>query len=119
MGNERVTRQQSRHDAPAPVVVAPVTPTDVMAALQRQVDALSARVDGQDLEEVNERAYKYKRIEEAEKIAEKGRGKRQVEDHRCQSPKPKRRSAFDRIRAPDRAYSRADLPRGSPFSHLQ
>ncbi|GAA0157808.1 hypothetical protein LIER_14993 [Lithospermum erythrorhizon] len=34
------------------------------------------------------------------------------------SPEPKK-SALDRIRAPDIAYSRADLPRVSAFSRLQ
>ncbi|GAA0158649.1 hypothetical protein LIER_15615 [Lithospermum erythrorhizon] len=43
----------------------------------------------QDLEEVNERAYKYIRIEGAEKSAEKGHGKRPVEDNRCRSPRPR------------------------------
>ncbi|GAA0174936.1 hypothetical protein LIER_28215 [Lithospermum erythrorhizon] len=71
------------------------------------------------LEEVNERAYKYIRIEEAEKRAEKGREKRPVEESRQRSPDPKRRSAFNKIKVPDRGYSRADLPRSSAFSHLQ
>ncbi|GAA0164182.1 hypothetical protein LIER_19878 [Lithospermum erythrorhizon] len=72
-----------------------------------------------DLEEVNERDYKYIQIEEAEKRAEKGRGKRPMEDVRLRSPKPKMRSALDEIGAPDRFYSRADLPRGSAFSRHQ
>ncbi|GAA0154163.1 hypothetical protein LIER_12226 [Lithospermum erythrorhizon] len=70
----------------------------------------------QDLEEVNEWAYKYIRIEEIDKRAEKGRGKRPIDSHGRRSPELKRRSALDRIRAPDRAYSRTDLPRGSAFS---
>ncbi|GAA0155033.1 hypothetical protein LIER_12856 [Lithospermum erythrorhizon] len=57
----------------------------------------------QDLEEVNELAYKYIWIEEADKSADKGRGKRPVDDNRHRSPQPKRQSALDRIRAPDRA----------------
>ncbi|GAA0174511.1 hypothetical protein LIER_27889 [Lithospermum erythrorhizon] len=52
----------------------------------------------QDLEEVNERAYKYIRIEEAEKRDEKGKGKRPMEEHRWKSPKRRRRSSLDRIR---------------------
>ncbi|GAA0147700.1 hypothetical protein LIER_36568 [Lithospermum erythrorhizon] len=43
-GNEPVTGQQSRHDASAPEAIAPKPPTDVVAALQQQVDALSVRV---------------------------------------------------------------------------
>ncbi|GAA0185972.1 hypothetical protein LIER_33260 [Lithospermum erythrorhizon] len=42
----------------------------------------------QDLEEVNERAYKYIRTEEAEKRAEKTKGKRPMEEHRWKSPEP-------------------------------
>ncbi|GAA0144406.1 hypothetical protein LIER_04863 [Lithospermum erythrorhizon] len=55
-----------------------------------------------------------RKIQEAENRAEKGHGKRPVEDNRRQSPELKRRSALDRIWAPDKAYSRADLPRGKP-----
>ncbi|GAA0139962.1 hypothetical protein LIER_35170 [Lithospermum erythrorhizon] len=55
----------------------------------------------QDLEEVNEREYKYNLIEEVEKRDEKGRGKRPLEDDRRRIPEPKRWSALDRIRAPD------------------
>ncbi|GAA0163858.1 hypothetical protein LIER_19629 [Lithospermum erythrorhizon] len=73
----------------------------------------------QDLEEVNERAYKYIQIEEAEKQAQKGRRKRPVDNNRRRSPEPKRRSTLDRIWAPDGAYSRTDLPRGSAFTRLQ
>ncbi|GAA0170368.1 hypothetical protein LIER_40943 [Lithospermum erythrorhizon] len=72
-----------------------------------------------DLEEVNERAYKYIRIEEVENMAEKGCGKRPIEDNHRHSPEPKRQSALDWIRAPDSAYSRADLPRRNAFSLLQ
>ncbi|GAA0154429.1 hypothetical protein LIER_12414 [Lithospermum erythrorhizon] len=65
------------------------------------------------LEEVNKRAYKYIRIEEASKRDEKRRGKRPMEEPRRRSPEPKRRSALDRIREPDRGYSIADLPQSS------
>ncbi|GAA0168947.1 hypothetical protein LIER_23532 [Lithospermum erythrorhizon] len=71
------------------------------------------------LEEINERVYKYIRIEEAWKRVERGYEKRLMEETRRQSPHPKRRSALDRIRVPDRGYSRANLPRGSAFSCLQ
>ncbi|GAA0147907.1 hypothetical protein LIER_36607 [Lithospermum erythrorhizon] len=71
------------------------------------------------LEDVNERAYKYIRIEEAEKRVEKGQGKPPVEESRRRSPDPKRRSALDGIRAPIWVYPRADLPRTSAFSRLQ
>ncbi|GAA0173076.1 hypothetical protein LIER_26769 [Lithospermum erythrorhizon] len=71
------------------------------------------------LGEVNERSYKYIRIEEAAKWDEKGHGKCPMEEDRRMSPKPKWRSALDRIRRPDRGYSRADLPLSSAFSHLQ
>ncbi|GAA0174034.1 hypothetical protein LIER_41648 [Lithospermum erythrorhizon] len=54
------------------------------------------------LEEVNERANKYIRIEKAEKRAEKEQGKRPVEESHRRSPNPKRRSALDRIRTPNR-----------------
>ncbi|GAA0164754.1 hypothetical protein LIER_20312 [Lithospermum erythrorhizon] len=40
------------------------------------------------------------------------------ETHR-RSPEPKRFSALDIIRALDRGYFRADLPRGSAFCRLQ
>ncbi|GAA0161071.1 hypothetical protein LIER_17475 [Lithospermum erythrorhizon] len=66
-----------------------------------------------NLEEVNERAYKYIRIEEAEKMVEKGHGKRPMEETRRRSPMPKTRSGLDRIQAPDRGFSRTDLPRGN------
>ncbi|GAA0170239.1 hypothetical protein LIER_24542 [Lithospermum erythrorhizon] len=72
----------------------------------------------QDLGEFNERAYKYIQIEETEKWAEKVRGKCQLEDNRQRSPEPKRRSALDRIRAPDKSHSRANFPRSSAFSCL-
>ncbi|GAA0156651.1 hypothetical protein LIER_14095 [Lithospermum erythrorhizon] len=68
------------------------------------------RISPQYLEEVNERAYNYIRIEEAKRRAEKGHGKRPMEDNRWRSPEPEKRSALDRIWAPDRAYSRDDLP---------
>ncbi|GAA0183030.1 hypothetical protein LIER_30516 [Lithospermum erythrorhizon] len=55
----------------------------------------------------------------AEKRAEKGKGKCSVDEHWRRSPKPRRRSALDRIRAPNRAYTRTDLPRGISFSRLQ
>ncbi|GAA0160542.1 hypothetical protein LIER_17076 [Lithospermum erythrorhizon] len=46
--------------------------------------------------------------------------KRQPQDIEEQrSPEPRRRRALDKIRAPDRAYSQTDLPRGSAFSRLQ
>ncbi|GAA0174041.1 hypothetical protein LIER_27513 [Lithospermum erythrorhizon] len=47
ISNDPVTGQQSRHDASLSEAVAPVPPTDVVTALQQQVDALSARVTGQ------------------------------------------------------------------------
>ncbi|GAA0141498.1 hypothetical protein LIER_02630 [Lithospermum erythrorhizon] len=71
------------------------------------------------LAEVNELAYKYILIKEAEKRDEKGRVKRSMEKTRRRSPEPKRRSALDRIGAPDKGYSKADLPRGSAFSGHQ
>ncbi|GAA0147540.1 hypothetical protein LIER_07214 [Lithospermum erythrorhizon] len=43
-GNEPVSGQQNRHDGPTPEAIAPESPTDVVEASQRQVDALSARV---------------------------------------------------------------------------
>ncbi|GAA0162787.1 hypothetical protein LIER_18805 [Lithospermum erythrorhizon] len=42
-----------KHDSPAPEAIAPEPPSDVVAALQRQVDALSARVAGQVRRETN------------------------------------------------------------------
>ncbi|GAA0155105.1 hypothetical protein LIER_38019 [Lithospermum erythrorhizon] len=71
------------------------------------------------LEEVNDRAYKYIRIEEDEKRDEKGSGKRLMEETRRRIPEPKRRRALNRIRATDGGYSRADLPRSNTFSRLQ
>ncbi|GAA0159212.1 hypothetical protein LIER_16042 [Lithospermum erythrorhizon] len=64
-----------------------------------------------NLAEVNEQAYKYIQIEDAEKRADKRRGKRPMEETRRRSPEPKRRSTLDRIRALDKGYSRVDLPR--------
>ncbi|GAA0138268.1 hypothetical protein LIER_34908 [Lithospermum erythrorhizon] len=52
-------------------------------------------------------------------MVEKGKGKWPVEEHRWISPEPRRRSALDKIRAPERANSRSDLPWGSAFSCLQ
>ncbi|GAA0160986.1 hypothetical protein LIER_17412 [Lithospermum erythrorhizon] len=46
-GNEHVTGQQSRHEVMIGDVVPLAPPQDTMAALRRQVDALSARVPGQ------------------------------------------------------------------------
>ncbi|GAA0163106.1 hypothetical protein LIER_19058 [Lithospermum erythrorhizon] len=57
-------------------------------------------------------------MEEAEKRAKRGRRKDPMEEIRLRSPNPKR-SAVDNIRAPDRGYSKANLPRVSAFSHLQ
>ncbi|GAA0168132.1 hypothetical protein LIER_22918 [Lithospermum erythrorhizon] len=51
-------------------------------------------------------------------MAKKGQGKRLAHDHRCQTPEPRRRSALDSIREPEREYSRTDLQRGSVFSRL-
>ncbi|GAA0146297.1 hypothetical protein LIER_06288 [Lithospermum erythrorhizon] len=62
------------------------------------------------LEEVNERAYKCIRIEEATKRYEKGRGKCSMEETRQRSPKPKRRIALDMIQAPDKGFQN-----GSPL----
>ncbi|GAA0149471.1 hypothetical protein LIER_43058 [Lithospermum erythrorhizon] len=56
---------------------------------------------------------------EAEKRVEKRPRKHPIEETHRQSPNPKRRSALDRIRAPELGYSRADLPRRRAFSHLQ
>ncbi|GAA0156314.1 hypothetical protein LIER_38252 [Lithospermum erythrorhizon] len=52
----------------------------------------------QNLEELNERAYKYIWIEEAEKSVGKDKAKRQTEEHRRKSLEPRRRSALDMIR---------------------
>ncbi|GAA0173871.1 hypothetical protein LIER_27384 [Lithospermum erythrorhizon] len=54
------------------------------------------------MEVVNERDYKYIWIEKAEKISEKGRGKRPTEVSRRRSPDRRRRSALDKIQAPNR-----------------
>ncbi|GAA0151898.1 hypothetical protein LIER_10515 [Lithospermum erythrorhizon] len=50
-----------------------------------------------NLEEVNGRAYRYIRIEEVEKRAEEGSGKRPMEEARRRSPEPKRHSALEKI----------------------
>ncbi|GAA0156796.1 hypothetical protein LIER_14201 [Lithospermum erythrorhizon] len=52
-------------------------------------------------------------------MAKKCKRKRPEDEHRQRSPEPQRRNALDKIREPDRAYSRIDLPRGSTFSCLQ
>ncbi|GAA0171322.1 hypothetical protein LIER_25378 [Lithospermum erythrorhizon] len=59
---------------------------------------------------LNERTYKYIRIEEAEKRAKKRRGNRPEEEARRSCPDLKRRSALDRIWASDWGYSKDDLP---------
>ncbi|GAA0157721.1 hypothetical protein LIER_14926 [Lithospermum erythrorhizon] len=110
-GNEPVAGQHSPNDATAQEPVALTLSTEAMEALQRQADALSTRVTGQE--------YKYIRIEEEEKRAEKSGGSGRETIVGAEAPELNRQSALDRIRAPDKAYSRADLPRGSAFSRLQ
>ncbi|GAA0166972.1 hypothetical protein LIER_40286 [Lithospermum erythrorhizon] len=60
------------------------------------------------LEDFNERAYKYIWIEETEKRAEKGRGKRPMEDTCRRRPEPKRRNALDRIPTPNRVRGKIE-----------
>ncbi|GAA0144504.1 hypothetical protein LIER_04934 [Lithospermum erythrorhizon] len=71
------------------------------------------------MEEFNERAYVYIQIDEVEKRADKAKGKRPMNESPRRSPEPRRRSALDRIREPEKAYTQSDLPRGSTFSRLQ
>ncbi|GAA0164765.1 hypothetical protein LIER_20321 [Lithospermum erythrorhizon] len=72
------------------------------------------------LEEVNKRAYKYIHLDEADKRADKGWGKRQMEEAHLRSPEQKKAEhALDRIRAPDTRYSGADLRWSNAFSRLQ
>ncbi|GAA0165830.1 hypothetical protein LIER_21128 [Lithospermum erythrorhizon] len=98
--NKPLTGQHSLHKAPVPDAPVPAQATDAVASFQNQIDALTKRVAGQMRRGINT-----KLIEEAEKRVGKGCGKRPMEDTR-------RRSALDRIRALDRGYSCADLPRG-------
>ncbi|GAA0162059.1 hypothetical protein LIER_43594 [Lithospermum erythrorhizon] len=70
------------------------------------------------LEEANLCFYKYIQIKEMAKKNEKGRGKHPMDETRQRSPKPKRRSPLDKIRAPDRGYFRLYFLRRSAFLRL-
>ncbi|GAA0164633.1 hypothetical protein LIER_20225 [Lithospermum erythrorhizon] len=92
----------------------------LMTIRQRENEAISLFPDRFQMEFnlVNQRTYKYIRIEGSAKRDEMGHDKHPMEEKCRRSPKTKRRNTVDMIRAPDRGYCRADLPRSNAFFRL-